>query len=104
MSSLKCWNFFFFHFSLNEKALSAAGTDFRADRLWDSVIHWEKQQKNLQKVMALYDQLLKIPLQLYSHHFDKYVYTVHLYVFIQLFCHMQDVTQSQFIWSRVKLV
>lgn len=58
--------------ALYEKALSAAGTDFRADRLWDSVIHWEKQQENLQKVMALYDQLLNIPLQLYSHHFDNF--------------------------------
>lgn len=57
---------------LNEKALSAAGIDFRADRLWDSIIHWEKQQENLKKVMSLYDQLLKIPLQLYSHHFDNF--------------------------------
>ncbi|XP_014790338.1 pre-mRNA-processing factor 39 isoform X1 [Octopus bimaculoides] len=57
---------------LYRKALNAAGTDFRADRLWDSVIHWEKQQKNLQNVMRLYDELLKIPLQLYSHHFDNF--------------------------------
>ncbi|GAB1599276.1 pre-mRNA-processing factor 39-like isoform X1 [Argonauta hians] len=57
---------------LYRKALNAAGSDFRADRLWDSVIHWEKQHNNLQNVTRLYDELLNIPLQLYSHHFDNF--------------------------------
>ncbi|XP_070578914.1 pre-mRNA-processing factor 39-like [Ptychodera flava] len=58
--------------SLFEKAIAAAGTEFRSDKLWDMYITWEKEQKSLKNVTALYDRLLAIPTQLYSHHFDQF--------------------------------
>ncbi|KAK3598661.1 hypothetical protein CHS0354_020419 [Potamilus streckersoni] len=57
---------------LYERAIAAAGTDFRSDKLWDSYITWEGEQENLVKVTGLYDRLLNIPIQLYSHHFDTF--------------------------------
>ncbi|XP_072172767.1 pre-mRNA-processing factor 39-like isoform X1 [Diadema setosum] len=57
---------------LYEQAVAAAGMDFRSDKLWDQYINFEKKdQKDWKKVMQLYDRLLKIPTQLYRHHFDK---------------------------------
>ncbi|XP_072887363.1 pre-mRNA-processing factor 39-like [Hemitrygon akajei] len=58
--------------SVFEMALAAAGTDFRSDRLWDLYVTWEKEQGNLKAVTAIYDRLLSIPTQLYSHHFEKF--------------------------------
>lgn len=56
---------------LYERAIAAAGTDFRSDKLWDSYMAWEKSKGHLKALTALYDRLIKIPTQLYSHHFDK---------------------------------
>ena len=53
------------------KAIAAAGTDFRSDKLWDMYINFEKDKKDWQRVTKIYDQLLTIPTQLYSHHFEK---------------------------------
>ncbi|XP_032871270.1 pre-mRNA-processing factor 39-like [Amblyraja radiata] len=58
--------------SVFEMALAAAGTDFRSDRLWDMYVSWEKEQGRLKAVTAIYDRLLCIPTQLYSHHFEKF--------------------------------
>ncbi|XP_051901046.1 pre-mRNA-processing factor 39-like [Pristis pectinata] len=58
--------------SVFEMALAAAGTDFRSDRLWDLYVSWEKEQGQLKAVTAIYDRLLSIPTQLYSHHFEKF--------------------------------
>ncbi|XP_078063592.1 pre-mRNA-processing factor 39-like isoform X2 [Mustelus asterias] len=58
--------------SVFEMALAAAGTDFRSDRLWDLYINWEKEQGQLKAVTAIYDRVLSIPTQLYSHHFEKF--------------------------------
>jgi pre-mRNA-processing factor 39 len=60
-----------FSFSIFERALTAAGTDFRSDKLWDMQINWEEQNKNLREVTKLYDRLIAIPTQLYSHNFDR---------------------------------
>lgn len=65
---------FLFFFSVFEKAINACGKDFRSDKLWDTYISWEE---NLIKKTALYDRILQIPTQLYSHHFEKYEF-VHL--------------------------
>lgn len=56
---------------LYERAITAAGTDFRSDKLWDNYINWEKE-RDLRRVTALYDRLFRIPTQLYSHHFDNF--------------------------------
>lgn len=59
--------------SLYERAIAAAGTDFRSDKLWDSYVDWEKENNHLVGITAIYDRILTIPTQLYSHHFEKYV-------------------------------
>ncbi|XP_038643377.1 mucin-17-like [Scyliorhinus canicula] len=58
--------------SVFEMALAAAGTDFRSDRLWDLYVNWEKEQGQLKAVTAIYERVLLIPTQLYSHHFEKF--------------------------------
>ncbi|KAJ8409093.1 hypothetical protein AAFF_G00241140 [Aldrovandia affinis] len=55
-----------------EHAVLAAGTDFRSDRLWESYITWEEELGNLAHVTAIYDRILGIPTQLYSHHFQRF--------------------------------
>uniref|UniRef100_A0A8D1QWM4 Pre-mRNA processing factor 39 n=1 Tax=Sus scrofa TaxID=9823 RepID=A0A8D1QWM4_PIG len=55
-----------------EHAVLAAGTDFRSDRLWEMYINWENEQGNLREVTAIYDRILGIPTQLYSHHFQRF--------------------------------
>lgn len=56
---------------LYERAITAAGTDFRSDKLWDNFMNWEKE-RDLRRVTALYDRLFRIPTQLYSHHYDNF--------------------------------
>uniref|UniRef100_A0A8C9S5P2 Pre-mRNA-processing factor 39 n=1 Tax=Scleropages formosus TaxID=113540 RepID=A0A8C9S5P2_SCLFO len=58
--------------SAYEHAVLAAGTDFRSDRLWESFINWETELGNLVNVTAVYDRVLGIPTQLYSHHFQRF--------------------------------
>ncbi|XP_055949465.1 pre-mRNA-processing factor 39-like isoform X1 [Argiope bruennichi] len=58
--------------ALFKRALAAAGREFRSDRLWDLYVNWEEENKNLKEVTAAYDELLTIPTQLYSHHFEKF--------------------------------
>ncbi|XP_028677542.1 pre-mRNA-processing factor 39 [Erpetoichthys calabaricus] len=55
-----------------EHAVLAAGTDFRSDRLWESYINWETELANLREVTNIYDRILGIPTQLYSHHFQRF--------------------------------
>ena len=57
--------------SLFERAITAAGTDWKSDKLWEMYIKWEEKGKRLKKVTALYDRLLAIPTHLYSHNFDE---------------------------------
>ncbi|KAH3847692.1 pre-mRNA-processing factor 39-like [Dreissena polymorpha] len=56
---------------LYEKAIIAAGTEFRSDKLWDSYINWEKIT-DLKRVTNIYDRLFHIPTQLYSHHYENF--------------------------------
>lgn len=58
-------------FRAYEHAVLAAGTDFRSDRLWEMYINWEDEQGNLREVTSIYDRILGIPTQLYSHHFQR---------------------------------
>ncbi|XP_048831551.1 pre-mRNA-processing factor 39-like isoform X1 [Brienomyrus brachyistius] len=58
--------------SAYEHAVLAAGTDFRSDRLWEAYINWETELGNLANVTAVYDRVLGIPTQLYSHHFQRF--------------------------------
>uniref|UniRef100_A0A8D0BLH7 Pre-mRNA-processing factor 39 n=1 Tax=Salvator merianae TaxID=96440 RepID=A0A8D0BLH7_SALMN len=55
-----------------EHAVLAAGTDFRSDKLWEIYINWENEQGNLRAVTAIFDRILGIPTQLYSHHFQRF--------------------------------
>ncbi|XP_069494853.1 pre-mRNA-processing factor 39 [Ambystoma mexicanum] len=55
-----------------QHAVLAAGTDFRSDRLWEMYVNWESEQGNLKEVTLIYERLLNIPTQLYSHHFQRF--------------------------------
>lgn len=57
---------------LFDRAVAACGQDFRSDKLWDYFIKFEKQQKQFQRVTAIYDQLLQVPTQQLSQHFVKF--------------------------------
>lgn len=61
----------FLYYRLYERAITAAGTDFRSDKLWEAYINFEKEVKDFQKVTTIYDKLLAIPTQLYSHNFER---------------------------------
>jgi len=61
---------------LYDRAIIAAGTDFRSDKLWEMYINWEKENKNIKRVTQLFDRIITIPTQLYSHHFENY--TLHI--------------------------
>ena len=65
---LPCVNCNVVYFRIFEKAVAACGKDFRSDKLWDTYITWEE---NLIYKTNLYDRVLQIPTQLYSHHFEK---------------------------------
>ena len=60
-----------FCYRLFERAIAAAGTDFRSDKLWDMFIYWERDNKLPKNVTELYDRVLSIPTQLYGHHFER---------------------------------
>ncbi|KAJ8670342.1 hypothetical protein QAD02_001601 [Eretmocerus hayati] len=55
-----------------ERAIKACGLEFRSDRLWESYIKWETENKRLSKVMAIYDRLLCTPTQNYLKHFESF--------------------------------
>ncbi|NXH57455.1 PRP39 factor, partial [Rhabdornis inornatus] len=55
-----------------EAALAAAGMDFRSDKLWESYLEWERERGDLRAVTAIYDRLLSMPTQLYSHHWERF--------------------------------
>ncbi|XP_071963126.1 pre-mRNA-processing factor 39-like [Antedon mediterranea] len=57
---------------LFEQAIEAAGTDFKSDKLWDMYIKFEREQKDAKRLTHIYDRLIRIPTQLYSHHFEKF--------------------------------
>lgn len=40
--------------------MSAAGLEFRSDKLWEDYINWEIEQGNLAEALAVYDRLLKV--------------------------------------------
>ncbi|XP_066466302.1 pre-mRNA-processing factor 39-like isoform X2 [Tiliqua scincoides] len=55
-----------------ESAVAAAGVDFRSDKLWELYVEWQKEQGDLKAVTAIYDRVLAMPTQLYSHHWEKF--------------------------------
>ena len=61
--------------------MASAGVDFRSDKLWESYIAWEEENDHLQNVMNIYDRLLTVPTQLYSHNFDWYVLRGYIFMY-----------------------
>ncbi|XP_015267404.1 PREDICTED: pre-mRNA-processing factor 39-like isoform X1 [Gekko japonicus] len=55
-----------------ESAIAAAGVDFRSDKLWEMYVEWEREQGNLKAITAIYDRVLAMPTQMYSHHWEKF--------------------------------
>lgn len=54
-----------------ERALTACGLEFRSDKLWEAYVRWETENKDLKRVVGIYDRLLATPTQGYNTHFDK---------------------------------
>lgn len=46
--------------------------NFRSDRLWESYIKWEMENKRYNKVMGVYDRLLCTPTFDYMTHFESF--------------------------------
>lgn len=93
--------FYFVLHRLYERALAAAGLEFRSDKLWDSFISWESEENNLKGITAIYERLIRTPTQLYSHHWDKYVlwfcvYVIHTCIFKNVFL-VHFITDNQHI-------
>ncbi|BHF80406.1 PRP39 pre-mRNA processing factor 39 [Sparganum proliferum] len=57
---------------LYELALEKAGLEFRSDALWEHYISWESGHNRLQRVLAIYDRILKTPTQLYFQNWDSF--------------------------------
>ncbi|XP_011496221.1 PREDICTED: pre-mRNA-processing factor 39 [Ceratosolen solmsi marchali] len=55
-----------------ERAIQACGLEFRSDRLWESYIKWETENKRFNKVMGIYDRLLNTPTLGYMSHFETF--------------------------------
>ncbi|XP_059471620.1 pre-mRNA-processing factor 39 [Neocloeon triangulifer] len=55
-----------------ERALKTCGMEFRSDRLWESYLKWEAEQKNWPNMLSIYDRLLSTPTQGYTAHFDSF--------------------------------
>uniref|UniRef100_A0A8C7A312 Pre-mRNA-processing factor 39-like n=1 Tax=Nothoprocta perdicaria TaxID=30464 RepID=A0A8C7A312_NOTPE len=80
-----------------EAAVAAAGMDFRSDRLWELYVEWERAQGELRAVTALFDRLLSMPTQLYSHHWERFKEHV-------LHNPPRDIlTPEELLWLRSKL-
>lgn len=57
---------------VHEKSVTAAGLEFRSDRLWELYISFETEYKRPDKILKLFDRLVKTPTQLYSHQYEKF--------------------------------
>ncbi|KAG5671606.1 hypothetical protein PVAND_001799 [Polypedilum vanderplanki] len=55
-----------------ERALNACGLEFRSDKLWEGYIKWENEEKNLLKIIEIYDRLLATPTQGYKSHWENF--------------------------------
>ncbi|XP_016845226.1 pre-mRNA-processing factor 39 isoform X5 [Nasonia vitripennis] len=55
-----------------ERAIKACGLEFRSDRLWESYLKWETDNKRYSKVMGIYDRLLTTPTLGYMSHFESF--------------------------------
>lgn len=54
-----------------ERAVEACGLEFRSDKLWEGYIRWENEEKDLIRVVGIYDRLLATPTQGYKNHMEK---------------------------------
>nr|XP_039271268.1 pre-mRNA-processing factor 39-like [Styela clava] len=55
-----------------ERAVKAAGPEFRSEKLWNKYIHWEQSNKDWNAVIDIYDRVLKLPTQHYAIFFKDY--------------------------------
>ncbi|CAB4056541.1 PRPF39 [Lepeophtheirus salmonis] len=55
-----------------ERAVGACGLEWRSDKLWDHYVKWEISIKCFEKVLCLYDRILKNPTQGLTHQFEMF--------------------------------
>eukprot|EP00117_Sycon_ciliatum_P029205 scpid36569/ scgid2453/ Pre-mRNA-processing factor 39; PRP39 homolog len=58
--------------AIYDAAIATAGLDFRSDRLWETYIDWLKNLSCLKDALDVFDQVLCVPTQQYSKHFDRF--------------------------------
>jgi len=55
-----------------DRAVEACGKDFKSDKLWDSYIKFQLEQKNMIKTYHVFERCLKIPTMGLVENFDKF--------------------------------
>ncbi|XP_043931326.1 pre-mRNA-processing factor 39-like [Protopterus annectens] len=81
-----------------QSAVTAAGMEFRSDKLWEMFVEWEKEQGELKTVTAIYDRVMTTPTQLYHTHFEKFK------VHVMLHAPNEILSTEEFLWLRAKAV
>lgn len=51
------------------RAVENAGRQFKAGRLWTKFVYFERQQGSISKVLPIYQEILRIPMEDYNQHF-----------------------------------
>lgn len=65
-------------------------------------INWENEQGNLREVTAVYDRILGIPTQLYSHHFQRYGERSFLWnIFGYLWWSIHNIEHDSLFWNDI---
>ncbi|KAJ3051889.1 hypothetical protein HK097_007103, partial [Rhizophlyctis rosea] len=58
--------------ALFEQGLQFVGYDFMGQDFWDKYIEWEEKKENSDKVLAILERIIHIPLHQYNRYFEKY--------------------------------
>lgn len=58
--------------SLFNRAINAAGLEFKSNKLWDAYIEWEKSLGHLKNVTEIFDKLIATPTQQHVKSWQKY--------------------------------
>lgn len=72
MQQSLCFHFEnFLRSSIYERAIEAAGLEFRSDKLWEHYISWTTNLGHLNATTKIYDRLLQTTTQMYYQNWEK---------------------------------
>ena len=66
-----------FHFRLFERAASCVGLDFLAHPFWDKYIEYEERQEAQDKIFAILQRIIYIPMHQYARYFERFRQLAH---------------------------